>query len=85
MTLEDVIAIKLELANRSAGNKLLGIPVWKASKHIVKDALIKCAISMARTKNEASVFLGILPKEFNIYLKKYKIERYFEDEDEEGE
>lgn len=82
LTLEEIIAIKLELANKAAGNRLLGIPVWKSAKHIVKDAFMKAALSMSRTKQEAMSFLGLLPKEFNIYLKKYKIERYFEEEGE---
>ena len=43
LPLEDIIALKLELANKSAGGHLYGIPLWKNLILIVKEAVLKHA------------------------------------------
>ena len=79
ISLEDLIAMKLELATKAAGGYLYGLPIWKSTKNVVRDALLKYALSATRTKKEASRFLGISILELNLFLKEYKTEKYFEE------
>lgn len=84
LLLEEVIALKLELAAKAAGGALYGLPLWYSIKDIVKDAIFKYAYSATRSKMEASRFLGLTMREFSEYNKLYKIDSYFE-EDKDGE
>ena len=78
ISLEDLIAIKLELSTRYTCGKYYGMPLWKITRHTVVDALLKTGLSIATTKKEAARFLGLDYMDFNRYIKKYKIEEYFE-------
>ena len=82
LALEDLIAIKLELSTRYTCGKFYGMPLWRITRHTVTDALLKTALSIARTKKEAARFLGIDYMDFNRHLKKYKVESFFENGDE---
>ena len=82
LTLEEIIGLKLELAARSAGGYLYGIPIFSAIPYLVRDAILKYALSATRSKKEAARFLGIDYMDFNRYLKKYKVESFFENGDE---
>ena len=81
LSLEDVIALKLELATRPFGGKSFGIPIWHSMREIVQDAVLKMALSSTRSKREAARFLGLIPQEFNKLIKKYKTESFFEKKD----
>jgi hypothetical protein len=82
LTLEEVIAVKLELAAKAAGGNIFGIPIWYTIIDIVRDACLKFALSSTRTQLEASRFLGLNIRIFNIYLQKFGVKAYFVDEDE---
>ena len=73
LTLEEVIAIKLESASRFINNKLYGFPIWKSLHLICRDAVLKFALSSTRSINDAASFLGISQSEFKENLKKYNI------------
>ena len=73
ISLEELIALKLELSARSLKGKFYGFPIWKASFHIIKSALIKFAISSACSQKEAANILGISLSELRKSMKKYKI------------
>ena len=45
----------------------------------VADAVLKYALSATRSKREAARFLGIQENNFNVLLRKYNIESYFEE------
>ena len=77
LTLEEIIAVKLELASRCFGHKLYGLPIFKSVKEIVNDALLKFALSASSSKKEAAGMLGMSPKDLRTYLKKYKTEAFF--------
>lgn len=79
LSLEEVIGLKLELAAKSAGGMLYGIPIWFSLQDIVKDAVLKYAYSATTTKMEASRFLGIDKRRFNELVKKYDTDSYFEE------
>lgn len=83
LTLEELIAVKLELAAKAAGGKIYGIPIWYSITDIVRDACLKFALSATRTNMEAARFLGISQNDFYTYLKTFRIRSYFEEEDTE--
>ena len=85
LALEDLIAIKLELSTRALSGKYFGIPIWNNVKHIIKEALLKTAISVCRTKNESAKFLGVDHSDFRKLVKKYNVESFFEEERNGGE
>ena len=78
LSLEEIIAVKLELTTRFLCGKLYGLPVWRVSKQAVTDALLKTALSISRTKKEGALFLGINYSEYQKLLKKYKTVSFFE-------
>ena len=79
LSLEEVVGLKLELAAKSAGGMLYGIPIWFSMQSIVKDAVLKYAYSATTTKMEAARFLGINKARLNKLLKQYRTESYFEE------
>ena len=79
ISLEDLIAIKLELTTRYTCGKFYGMPVWRITRHTIIDALLKTGLSIAKTKKEAARFLGVDYMDFNRYIKKYKTESFFEE------
>ena len=79
LPLEDVIALKLELANRAAGGYLYGLPIWYAMPTIIKESVFKFAVTAARTKKEAMRFLGLNVATYNNLYKKYGIDLYFKE------
>ena len=81
LSLEDVIALKLELAAKPFGGKAFGIPIWHSMREIVQDAVLKMALSATRSKKEAARFLGLIPQDFRKLMKKYKTESFFEEKD----
>ena len=75
LSLEDLIAVKLELACTHLNNRLYGFDIWRALPVITKEAAIKFAISATHSKKDAARFLGLTYFEFlNIY-KKYEIDK----------
>ena len=81
LSLEEVIGLKLELAAKSAGGMLYGLPIWFSLKNITNDAVLKYAYSATSTKMEAARFLGLDKNRFNRLIKSYKIDSYFEEKD----
>ena len=76
LSLEEIIGLKLELAAKSAGGYLYGIPIFSAIPYLVRDAILA-----TRSKKEAARFLGIKLDHFKKLIKKYNTENYFEDLD----
>lgn len=71
LSLEEIIALKLELAAKTVNGKLYGMPLWSALPDIARDAVFKYAVSVTRSKSDAARFLGINLKKFNQLKKKY--------------
>jgi hypothetical protein len=80
-TIEDLIAIKLELSANNINNRLYGLDIWKKSSYIIKDALLKFAVSTTKSKKDAARFLGVTYSEFNSLYKRYNLKEYFENVD----
>jgi len=77
LSLEEVIALKLEISSRSVSNRLYGLPIWHSMNHIIKESVLKYALSATKTKGEAMRFLGLKPVDFGKLMKKYDIETFF--------
>ena len=45
LSLEEVIGLKLELSTKELNGKLYGFPVWQSMPDIIKDAIVKYALS----------------------------------------
>ena len=80
LTLEEVIAVKLELAGKASGGNIYGIPVWFSLVDIVRDATLKFSLSATRTKMEAARFLGISIHNLNVYMRRFGVKNYFDEE-----
>ena len=78
-SLEDLIAIKLELCANNINNRLFGFDIWRKTNYIVKDALLKFSISTTKSKKDAARFLGITYQEFNKACKQFKTKESFDD------
>mgnify|MGYP003641894195 FL=1 len=81
LTLEEIIAIKLETASKPFGGKSYGLPIWRSMREITQHAVLKFAVSACRTNREAASFLGISAKELRDLTKKYNIKNFFEETD----
>tara|TARA_R110002020_G_scaffold44161_6_gene127601 strand:+ start:9009 stop:9347 length:339 start_codon:yes stop_codon:yes gene_type:complete len=74
LSLEDLIAVKLELSCNHVNNRLYGFDIWRKSGYIVKDALLKFAISTTNSRKGAARFLGLTYDEFKKLCTKYNID-----------
>tara|TARA_R100001082_G_C4312098_1_gene137212 strand:- start:255 stop:638 length:384 start_codon:yes stop_codon:yes gene_type:complete len=80
LSLEEVIGLKLELASKFSFNgKLYGVPIWYSLSNIVKDAVLKYALSATKSKKEAARFLGLSVLTLRKEINRYKIDEYFEE------
>lgn len=77
LTLEELIAAKLELSCKTLGSPIYGLPIYKHLPEIVEDAVIKFAVSCTQTPQEAAAFLGLTPLKFHRIVKRYKLYTYF--------
>jgi len=82
LTLEEVIALKLELSTKPVSNRMYGFPIWSSLNNIVQDAVFKYAFSATRTQAEAMRFLGLKEQSFHILRKKFGLDDYFVDKEE---
>lgn len=79
LSLEELIAVRLELAAEHVNNRLYGFDIWRKTSYIVKDAVLKFAISTTKSKKDAARFLGITAQEFQKVCRNYKIDDYFKE------
>ena len=80
LTLEELIGLKLELANKAAGSPLFGLPLFRSMKDVAKVAVLMYAASATRSDREAAALLGIEREDFKYLIKEYNIIGYFEGE-----
>lgn len=84
LSLEEVIALKLEQANRLIAGKLYGTPIYHSIEKIGRDAIVKYALSCSRTFSEAAAFLGIRENQLRYWRNKNEIDEYFGEDNEKG-
>ncbi len=77
LSLEEVIALKLELSARLIKHKFYNFPLWKAIPSICRDATLRFVLSACESKRDGARMLGIDIREFNSLLKRYNTEQLF--------
>ena len=80
LTLEELIGLKLELANKAAGTPIFGLPLYRSMKDVAKVAVLMYAASATRSDREAAALLGITRMEYKNLVKEYNVINYFEGE-----
>ena len=77
LSLEEVIALKLELSIKNINNKMYNFPLWSSMPNITRDALLRYAMAACQSKKDMARFLGIPINKFGDILKKYNTERLY--------
>lgn len=78
LSLEEVIALKLEISSRELNGKLYGFPLWHSLNNIIADAILKFAISATKSQNDAARLLGLNQEQYFQLLKNYRVNHFFE-------
>ena len=81
LTLEELIAIKLELSAKLINNRLYGIDIWRRTLYIVKEAVLNFTISTTNSKKDAARFLGLTDRQFQTLIKEYKVKDFFNNDE----
>jgi len=79
MSLEDLIAVKLELSARYINNKLYAFNLLSNTNRLVKEAIIKFAISATQSKMDAARFLGIDYEGLRKLVNEYGLQDYIDE------
>ena len=80
LTLEELIALKLELSvNFLKSKRFVGFPIWSSIGNITKDALLRFALAQGVNYRHCALILGITEQRFHQMLKKYNTKKYFEE------
>jgi len=74
MTLEELIAVKLELSAKMVSGKLYNFPIWYSLPFIVRESLLNFVDRNCKTKADMANTLGLPYEQFIQMYKKYKIE-----------
>jgi len=77
LSLEELIALKLETSTRLTKHKLYNFPLWKSMPSICKDAVLRFVLSACESKRDGARMLGIDIREFDKLLKRYNTEKLF--------
>ena len=77
LTLEEIIALRLELAAKTVNFKLYGTNIWKNLPDIVRDGILKYTYIAGRTKAEMASFLGVDKSRLRKLLNQYNISNYY--------
>ena len=75
--LEELITLKLLVATSTLRGKIFNFPFLKFSTEICKEAVLRFALSQAKSKKEALLILGMKRADLSYYLKKYDLEKDF--------
>lgn len=81
LSIEEIIALKLELITKSVGTAIFGLPLWSSLNLIVKDAVLKYALANNSSKRKTANYLGLNLNQLNKLIKKYGIVDYFNSEE----
>jgi len=73
LSLEDLIHAKLEMSSRNLNEKFFGYPLYNNIQNIVKESLVKFALSFCDSKERAYSLLGLNKSQFLKYTKRHNI------------
>lgn len=77
LTLEELVALKLELASKSIGGKFFRFPIYDAMTQVVKSAVVFYAYSASKNYYEAADYVGRTYVEFKLKSWLYGVGHYF--------
>lgn len=80
LSLEEIIALKLELTAKILGGKYYGFQLWSAMPKIVKNALVLYAISASNSDADSAELLNMPSTRWAMIKKAYRSKEYFEEE-----
>jgi len=70
LSMEDIIALKLEASTKMTKGKFYGFPIWYSLPNICKEACFKFAVYNCKTKSDITSLLGIEhPTTLELYKK----------------
>ena len=73
LSLEEVIALKLELSAKTINGKLYGFYLWHNINKIVRESILLFAISATKTIDQATALLGIRDHtQMKTIIRRYK-------------
>ena len=75
LSLEDLIAVKLEISTKLLNHRLYGLDIWNKMPAITKEAILKFSLSVTKNKTDAARFLGITQQNFRRACKNYNIDK----------
>ena len=75
--LEELITLKLLVSTKSLKGKLFNFPIFKYCKQICREAVFKYALSVAKSRKEASLIIGLKRADMVEYIKKYNLKEEF--------
>jgi hypothetical protein len=73
LTLEDLIAIKIELSSKHINNRLYNFKLWHKMPYITREALLRVAVTCTNSTSEAARFLGITKEKYFKVVRDYGI------------
>ena len=77
LKLEELITLKLLVSTSLLKGKLFNFPVLKFTTEVCKEAVLRFALSQAKSRKEAQLILGIKKADLIYYLKSYNLEKEF--------
>lgn len=77
LTLEELLALKLECASRLTNGRLYGFNLWSNIVDITKEALYNAAISITKTNKETTRVLGINKQTLKNLKRRYNIKEEY--------
>lgn len=80
LSIEELIAVKLELSANNINNRLYGFDIWRQASNITKEAILKFALSTTKSKKDAARFLGLTYGEFKRVVVTYNVKPFFTDD-----
>lgn len=79
LSMEELIALKLELTSKNLNYKLYGYNLWNNITNVVRYSLILYAACAAKSKSDMARFLGIDQKKIDSLLDEYDMNGYFKE------
>lgn len=76
LTLEEIIMLKLELADKNSKKALYSFALWKKLGDLCKEAVMRHAVISSRNETIAKTYLGLTNSQFYKYFFKYNIPEY---------
>jgi len=73
LSMEELMALKLESIVRTMRGKYFGFPLWKVFPKIIKDALLKIAVSMTTNHKDAALLLGMTAQQYYFQIMTHDV------------